>query len=307
MKFLGVIRNAWPLLNTLIRVYQKKPFAFSFNLTDRCPNNCNCYWRAQSRTGEMPDDEVISFFKQMKTSGYRHATIIGGEPYVRPKLLPAVTSIMDANWIVTSGVLPLMNLPRTTHFISIDGQDAKTHDRVRRNHGLFRRVFKNIQQFRKASNAPVYLHSVLNQINYQQIRGILSFWIRGKMVNGVIMSTITPIYGIRSELWLTTNQKKWIVAELLEAKKEFGDFLCMTNSMIAHLHPDNTAKLTPEKCGTAIYSPSFDAKGNKMAQCVLSDKAKCSECGCVITAMMNAFFPRLELKELAFLLKITTV
>jgi len=76
--------------------------------------------------------------------------------------------------------------------------------------------------------------------------------------------------------------------------------------MILHLHPDNTTKLTPEKCGTAIYSPSFDARGNKIAQCILSNKAKCSECGCIITAMMNAFSPRLKPRELTFLLKITT-
>jgi len=254
----------------------------------------------------MSDAEVVNFFKQMKKSGYRHSTIIGGEPYLRSKLLPVITSIMDANWVVTSGVLPLMNLPRTTHFISIDGEDENTHDEVRQNHGLFRRVFKNIQQFKKVSNTPVYLHSVLNQINYQQIRGILSFWIGRKMVDGIIISTITPINGIGSELCLTANQKKWIVAELLKAKKEFGDFLCMTNSMILHLHPDNTTKLTPEKCGTAIYSPSFDARGNKIAQCILSNKAKCSECGCIITAMMNAFSPRLKPRELTFLLKITT-
>lgn len=307
MKFLRFVKNVWPLLNVLTRAYQKKPFAFSFNLADRCPNNCSCYWRAQNRTGEMSDAEVVNFFRQMKESGYRHSTIIGGEPYVRSKLLPVITSIMDANWVVTSGVLPLMNLPRTTHFISIDGQDNRTHDAVRKSSGLFERVFKNIQKFRETSSAPIYLHTVLNQINYRQIKGILSFWSEKKLVDGVVISTITPICGMGDELWLTVEQKKWIVKELLEAKKEFGGFLCMTNSMIEHLSPDNTAKLSPEKCGTAIYSPSFDARGNKMAQCVLSDKAKCSECGCVITAMMNAFTPHLKPKELALLLKITAV
>ena len=64
---------------SIIRSYlQDKPIAFSFEVADRCPVNCNCYWRAQERVKELSDEEVITFFKQKRKEGYLQANLVGG-------------------------------------------------------------------------------------------------------------------------------------------------------------------------------------------------------------------------------------
>jgi len=277
------------LISSSKRLEAGLPIAFSLDVADRCPNDCACYWRALNRVEEMSDDGAIAFVSDLVSQGLIHGTLIGGEPYVRPTLLPQLTKIIPVTWIVTSGTTPLLvGLPHTTHFISVDGADAQTHDRVRGRAGLFDRVLGNIRQARMAGPFPAFVHTVLNQINYQQIEAILRFWREGGLVDGVIFSTITPIRGGPSEdILLSDAQRDSVVEDLLHLKSQFGDFLFMSRAMINYLCPSQTRKLTPRSCGTAKWVVSFDASGKRRLPCVLSDKADCSRCGCAITTIFN--------------------
>ena len=89
------------------RAVRGLPYTFSFNISDRCPIGCQCYWRAQARVQELNDDAVIDFFEKKRSEGYVFATIVGGEPYVRPDLLSKVAGIIPLNWVVTSATTPL--------------------------------------------------------------------------------------------------------------------------------------------------------------------------------------------------------
>lgn len=272
------------------RMWTAQEFGFSFNVADRCPIGCQCYWRAQERVKEMTDDDVVAFFHEMRRHGYLISVLVGGEPYVRPRLLARLAPIMPATWIVTSGTTPLIRLPRTTQFISVDGQNEKTHDAVRQSPGLFRHIVKNLERARATNDFPAYIHSVLNAMNFQEIAGILNFWKNNGLADGVIFSTMTPINGLKPidrNLRLSGDQLEWIVAELHEQKKKFGNFIVNTEKMIELYRPATMNLQNPQTCGTARYVPSFDAAGQRMPQCILSNKADCSRCGCVISAMFK--------------------
>lgn len=272
------------------RMWTNQEFGFSFNVADRCPIGCQCYWRAQERVKEIIDDDVVAFFHEMRERGCLISVLVGGEPYVRPRLLERLAPIMPATWIVTSGTTPLIRLPRTTHFISVDGEDEKTHDAVRRSPGLFRRIVKNLQRARATNDFPAYIHSVLNAMNFRQIEGMLRFWKDNALADGIIFSTMTPINGLKPidhNLRLSDDQLEWIVAELHEQKKGFGDFLVNTEGMIELYRPAMMGLQNPQTCGTARYVPSFDAAGQRIAQCILSDRADCSHCGCVVSAIFK--------------------
>jgi hypothetical protein len=217
---------------TALKSARGQAWSFSFNVTDRCPIGCKCYWRAQARVKEMDDDAVVEFFHGMRGRGFTHATLIGGEPYVNPGLLERITPIMPANWIVTSGTTPLRWFPRTTHMISIDGQDAETHNRVRESAGLFERIEKHLAKAKNewAGAFPAFAHCVLNALNFRQIDGILHYWSENRLLDGVVFST-----------------------------------------------------------GTAKLTQSFNAAGERIGQCVLSERADCSQCGCVITAIYSLY------------------
>ena len=105
----GSVRSPlWQHLPVLYKIAQRtltggRPYVFSFNIADRCPIGCNCYWRAQARVPELSDEKVVEFFQWKRDDGFVLANIVGGEPYVRPKLLEEVAGILPFNWLVTSG------------------------------------------------------------------------------------------------------------------------------------------------------------------------------------------------------------
>lgn len=275
-----------------LKLYQRglsgKPIGFSFDIADRCPIHCDCYWRAQARVTELSNEQALAFFQERKAEGLLIATLVGGEPYVRPDLLALLTPIMPANWLVTSGTCPLKRYPHTTHFVSIDGADAETHDGVRKTRGLFERILKNLGKARLGGDFPVTIHTVLNALNYGQIEAILHLWSGNGLADSVVFSTHTPIKeAIDDRLRLSENAREDIVSELVRLKTIYGSFMVNTLEMINLLHPNRTQHQTPETCGTARLVPSFDASGAKKHQCILSDKADCSQCGCVITTMIE--------------------
>ncbi|MEK7121655.1 MAG: hypothetical protein AAB857_03025 [Patescibacteria group bacterium] len=273
----------------LVRVNRGQGIGFSFNLSDRCPVGCDCYWRAMGRVKELSDEAIIRFFEARRDEGLKLVTIIGGEPYVRRGLLPKITPIMPANWLVTSGTTPLLHLPKTTHFVSIDGKDADTHDRVRKMPGLYVRILKNLTKARAEGKFPVFIHSVLNALNYWQVKEMLSLWRENGLVDGIAFSLVTRIRsdGYSDDLLLKREQRAEVIAELLRLKSEFGPFLAMSSAMIQHMHPSLTEAQSVKNCGTAQFVASYDASGERIPQCIFSDKGDCSQCGCVITPMVE--------------------
>ena len=305
------LRSFPHLAKVALKYARNKPFAFSFDVADRCSIGCDCYWRAKARVHEMSDEEVIAFFHKKRKQGFVHATLIGGEPYVRADLLAQLTRIMPASWVVTSANTPLRWFPNTTHFVSVDGADAATHNAVRRSKGLFERINKNLTVARGkwGNDFPVFIHSVVNGMNIDQLFLIMEYWKKSDMVDGVVFSTSTPIAGGgSSELLLTREQREGVVEQLYQIKAHYGDFLTMSPAMIDRLHPKVTELQTPKTCKTARFAASFDASGERVPQCVLGAGADCSQCGCVITAFLDpavSFAP--DLGTFKVLLKTITI
>jgi Fe-coproporphyrin III synthase len=236
---------------------------------------------------------MVEFFKKMRKNGYVQVTLVGGEPYADRKALEALllpVPIIPWIWLVTSGTTTLKQFPNTIHFISIDGANAQTHDRIRGMTGLYDRIHYNLRKARAkwANQFPVKIHSVLNAKNYQQIEALLAHWSTYGLADGVLFSTMTPIRDAEDEdLRLTEKQRNEIVLELIRQKSRFGDFLCMSSAMIRSLHPDHTRNLTPETCEVSNLIKSYNTAGETIKQCILSEKADCSKCGCVIHTMLN--------------------
>lgn len=288
-----ICRHFVPLLKGLYRrAFLGRPYAFSFNLSDRCPVGCYCYWRAQARIVELSDQEVVAFFENKRKEGYVHASIVGGEPYVRPDLLTRVAGIIPFNWVITSGTTPLRRLRNTTHVISVDGAGSETHDRVRRMDGLYARILRNVGKARSGGDFPLVIHTTLNAWNYEELAEILATWSSNGLADGIMVSTATPIKGAGDEgLRLSREQRIWIVDRLLRLRKQYDGFLWMTEAMIHRLHPDHTKRLHPGACDTARWVESYDANGKRISQCILSEKADCEQCGCVITTLSDGTKP----------------
>ncbi|KKR92366.1 MAG: hypothetical protein UU73_C0006G0014 [Candidatus Daviesbacteria bacterium GW2011_GWA1_41_61] len=282
--------SAAQFVKPALRIALRQPVFGSLNLSEHCPNDCSCYWKAQPRVPEMSDEKVLQFIKKRKKEGMVHVTYVGGEPYMRPKLLQDVVKIMPVNWVVTSGLIPLRRLEKTSHFISVDGVDADTHNKIRGKLGLYEKLVSNLTQAREQGIDRLYIHTVLNAANVDQLEEIFQRWSTNRLADGMFFSTHTPISGVNDEhLHLSKTQREAVVGRLLALQVQDPDhFLKMTPEMIRRLHPDFTAKLTPQNCGAARYVASYYGNGERISQCVLSSKAKCSECGCLVMAMVSA-------------------
>lgn len=98
---------------------------------------------------------------------------------------------------------------------------------------------------------------------------------------------MTSISDARDEmLRLTDGQRHFIACELLERKKEFGDFLCLSKSTISMFEPEHIKSQTPATCPTSRFVPSFYADGSLMQQCIFSHLGHCNTCGCVVTPLL---------------------
>jgi MoaA/NifB/PqqE/SkfB family radical SAM enzyme len=230
----------------------------------------------------------VAFFQKMRSEGYVQVNMIGGEPYVRPQLLKRLAGILPWGWVVTSGTTPLMRLVRTTHIVSIDGADAKTHDSVRGMPGLYDRILKNLSAARAGGDFPAGIHTTVNARNCAGLSEVIRTWSSNGLVDGIMISTMTPIKGSPDErLVLSRQQRIRVVDELLRLKGEFGRFIWMTPAMIQRLHPDHTMGMRPELCESARLVPAFDAAGRRIDQCVLSVQADCTQCGCWVTTLSD--------------------
>lgn len=67
MNLMGKIMSSIvPFSRCIPKILKGKEIGFSFNLADRCPVGCNCYWRAAGRVQELSDSEVVRFFHEQK-------------------------------------------------------------------------------------------------------------------------------------------------------------------------------------------------------------------------------------------------
>ncbi len=292
-----VLADLPKLLRVVARVSRGRPIGFSFNVSDRCPVNCNCYWRAMGRVSELSPDDMVAFFEERAREGFIHVNMVGGEPYVHLKsdLLERLAATMPSVWITTSGVTPLKHIPNVLHFISIDGADAETHDRVRGFPGLYDRIVKHLTDARAKGPFPACLHVTLNSQNYEQVCQILRVWRNNGLVDGVAFSTHTPIREADDDwLRLSDEQSEDLVADLLRCKQEFGEFLLNTPAMIRRLLPKNMRKQTPDNCPTARFVRSYHADGSRIEQCIFTEKGDCSGCGCAVNIALESIPLSLE-------------
>src|SRR3989344_2641523 len=223
------------------RVFRGESIGFSFDVADRCPIGCDCLWKAKNRVTEMSADDMVDFFDDRRKEGYIHVNMVGGEPYVHLKsdLLERLAATMPSAWITTSGVTKMKHIPNVFHFVSVDGANAETHDRVRHFPGLYSKILKNLAEARATGFFPAGLHATLNSQNYHQIPEILDVWHESGLVDGVAFSTWTPVEGVSDEwLWLNDEQKKKIVADLLHQRKIYGDFLLNAPAMAQKFGPE---------------------------------------------------------------------
>ena len=176
--------SLFPVLRHAVHTSDLSPAITSakIKLTEGCNLRCvMCsYWRS-SPNGELTSGEVLGIIDQMREMGLRKVHFSGGELFLRPdavEILCATASRRINVNFTTNGTLLTREMARElvrarVHSVSfsLDGPDARTHDRIRGQRGAFEATlrgirFMNEERHRQGRRLHIRINTVLQKRNY---------------------------------------------------------------------------------------------------------------------------------------------
>jgi MoaA/NifB/PqqE/SkfB family radical SAM enzyme len=271
----------------------------SVELTRECPLRCpGCYAYGDDHLGgevtlrqisDLKGQELIDgFFNLMKEHKPIHVSIIGGEPLVRYRelneILPRASAMGIHTQLVTSAVRPIplewKPIPNFSLVVSIDGLQPE-HD-TRRSPATYERIIKNIEGHQITVHCTITRQQLARE---GYLREFIQFWSGQPATRRIWMSLYTPQIGEQSDEILTQDDRKRVIAELLELKESYPK-LQMTRGTIRAYEkpPDNPEECTFARTTTCV---SADLK-RPITPCQFGGNPDCKNCGCIASAGLNS-------------------
>ncbi|MBI2074253.1 MAG: 4Fe-4S cluster-binding domain-containing protein [Candidatus Levybacteria bacterium] len=293
-----------------------RPIGASFDIAANCNLRCqHCYLfnKDHQEEGISNEEEYLATLRRIKQENPSivHVTWVGGEPMSRKRLLREAVKVFSTNWVVTNGTIPIDGeWKNTAFFISIDGTE-EVHNKIRQpyrktltnvpqgqeltmaTYNVYQRAKKNCQ----TATAPTLVHTVINKINKDTITDLVAEWKKDTPVRGFAFSLHTPkvdktgASGMSEndkKLFLPDNERRTVVEMLLELKKQYGNFIIMSDEQIRDFLPERQLEVFGANCALArgaVYS--FDAKFERKNPCVMGPGMNCGKCGCVIPTIFD--------------------
>jgi MoaA/NifB/PqqE/SkfB family radical SAM enzyme len=160
-----------------------------WDLTNTCNLSClHCYASSGlPAPGELTDDEALAFARQLVEDAVAGVTIGGGEPLIRPVVLPIMEALAAGavpTSVVTNGTLVdarmarrLASLGLRQVTVSVDAASEPVHDLVRQRAGSFVGAVRALRLLR-AAGARTGLNMVLTATNVDQVPDVIELAIR---------------------------------------------------------------------------------------------------------------------------------
>lgn len=281
------------------RILTGRAPSLSIEITRECPLACpGCYAYNDDHLNngvplrELPDlrgaalvDGVIALAKERRPL---HISIVGGDPMVRlfelEELLPTLTGMGIHCQIVTSAFRKIpahwKSMPRVGVVVSIDGQQPE-HDK-RRRPATYDRILKNV------ADARITVHcTVTRQMTVRPgyLSEFVAFWEERPEVEKIWISLYTPQKGEISSERLTADDRRRVVAELLEMRSRSPKLDLAEGLIEAYLAPPSSPKL----CTFARTTETISADlVTRITPCQFGGDPDCSQCGCIASAGLHA-------------------
>lgn len=217
-----------------------------------------------------------------------HLSIVGGDPLVRHRemeeLVPAVIGRGIHVQLVTSAFRPLPaawgTMDKLNVVVSIDGL-APEHD-VRRAPATYERILKNIVGQR------ITVHSTITSQMVQRpgyLEEFLKFWTPRQEIRKVWFSLFTPQIGDQLEEMLTDEQRRQVVAELLDLRVRYPKLDMAAGLIKEYLTPPQS----PADCVFSQTTRTISADlRTSIEPCQFGGNPDCSTCGCIASAGLKA-------------------
>jgi MoaA/NifB/PqqE/SkfB family radical SAM enzyme len=276
----------------------RKP-SLSIEITKECPLRCpGCYAFDPAHLGGESELRQLSDYKGSELvenilaivdrEKPLHVSLVGGDPLVRYRELEMLLPQLDTRGVhtqlVTSAfrVIPAAwsGFTRLNVVVSIDGLQPE-HDE-RRKPATYERILKNI------AAAKVIIHSTITgniAARHGYLEEFLQFWGGRSEIDKVWFSLFTPQRGATGPEILTSEQRAFVVDDLLRLRNLFP-VLDMHESQIRELL---SPPASPRDCIFARTTETISADlKTRITPCQFGGDPDCAQCGCVASMGLAA-------------------
>jgi sulfatase maturation enzyme AslB (radical SAM superfamily) len=276
----------------------RKP-SLSIEITKECPLHCpGCYAFDPAHLGSEFELRQLSDFKGDQLVGNilaivdrekpLHLSLVGGDPLVRYREIELLLPQLDARGIhtqiVTSAfrIIPVEwnRFTRLNVVVSIDGLQAD-HDE-RRKPATYERILRNIAGTRVTIHSTI-TGNVAARVGY--LEEFLRFWSSRPEIKKVWFSLFTPQRGAVNPEILTSEQRSFVVTDLLRLRKRYS-ILDMHESLIREILAPPSS---PNACIFARTTQTISADfKTRITPCQFGGDPDCAQCGCIASMGLAA-------------------
>ena len=286
-----------PILQTWGRVLGGRVPTLSIEITRECPLRCPCYAYEDAHLGETNlrslsdfkgDELVRRVLALVDEQQPLHLSIVGGDPLVRyrelEKLLPQLSQRGIHVQVVTSAFRPIPQswayIPQLRISVSVDGLQPE-HD-VRRKPATYDRILRNIEGHQVAIHCTI-TSAMVQRPGY--LREFLAFWSENPATEKVWMSIFTPQRGANPIECLSIEERRQVIAELLDLRKVFPKLDMSERMLREFLAPPKS----PADCIFARTTRTISADlKTRVEPCQFGGDPDCSRCGCIASMGLAA-------------------
>lgn len=270
--------------------FQKKPCTVSFDVTSSCSLNCEyCYYKHTKPDEQLSEDRMLTRIREVAAQNtVYHASFVGGEPTLRPRLLAEAVKLFPHTWILTNGVRGFPDYVKPSAWVvSMDGTE-EIHDGFK-GKGIHRRVVDNIND----STGMVFSNTTLSGANHGCIEELVEE-MKGTRLSYMTFSFYTPVgdgnNGSNDDFALGAEEKISILNRISALRKKYPGFIFFSPLMEYYYHPSKgyTSWNKKERCPVAIIGRHYGADGKQQLPCAMGPTADCSNCGCGMNTIFLA-------------------
>jgi len=254
------------------------------NITNRCNLRCrHCFvFREENPTDTKGEMDTATMVRQLGELQVRHGiqTMLwmGGEPLIRQDVLREGTKLFPKNTVTTNGTIDLIDLPRCTYVVSIDGPE-EINDAIR-GKGSFRRVMKTLSRLPDDFDPTVMCQYVVTKENEiameETVRGL-----KETRARGMTFSFYVPPRNDTSGLtWGSLERRDKAVREAMRLKELYPEFV-WNRYRALELTLSQNAKAVTDKCYAKELVMPLYLDGDRFTRpfCCMGNDVDCDLCG----------------------------
>jgi len=254
------------------------------NITNRCNLRCrHCFvFREGNPTdikGEMDTETMVKRLAELQVRhGIQTMLWMGGEPLIRQDVLREGTKLFPKNTVTTNGTIDLIDLPRCTYVVSIDGPQ-EINDAIR-GKGSFRRVMKTLSRLPDDFGPTVMCQYVVTKENEAGMEETLHI-LREINAQGMTFSFYVPPRNDTSSLtWGSLERRDKAVREAMRLKELYPKFV-WNRYRALELTLSQNAKAVTDKCYAKELVMPLYLDGDRFTRpfCCMGNDVDCDLCG----------------------------